>query len=188
LKDFIINGFKLLLFSSLFVYMGLVAYAGNIPFMFHNELFVRLFVITFVGYVVLGAFLIFILMRLNEIDKSELKDLMIKTKNLACLGYLVFPLALGYAFSHLISIPADFFASEFTVTEFTITKLEQRRRPLSYLSEVTVDDKSNKSKSFFLSNIKIDKLDLNRDDKITVIGRDSYFGLVIDNINGVQVN
>lgn len=172
------------MFSSLFILLGLAQYANHIPFIFQHQLLVT----TFIGYVVLGVLLIFVLKHLEEIDKSEPKDSMLKTKNIAWIGYFSLPLVLGYGLSHLTPIPADAFASEFTIKEFTVTKLHVRKRLQSSLSMVTVVDRYNNPKSFLLTNKKVNKLNLKHKDTIIVIGRSSYFGLVIDNINGVQVN
>lgn len=164
--------------------MGLVQYALRIPFIFENKLVVA----ALIGLFLSGAFLTLVFMQPGKIDKSELKNSSLRTTKLTYLISLSIPFGLGLGFASLIPISVDFLSSEVARKVFIVTNLEQGVRSQASLYDVVVIDTSNQSRSFLLSSKNIRKLNLKKNDTLKTIGRNSYFGFLIDNINGIQVN
>lgn len=152
----------------------------SIPFIYTNKNLVSLLiayvilVIWFSCHVIYGFNL-----EENSVEKMQ------KHKHYAYITFFVTPLILGWMLASLLPIGANILSSNTVVREYRFVKTESRVK--NSMSKVFATDRAKKPITFVISNYELQKLNLQEGKNFLVKGRSSYFGLVIDEMNDVEL-
>ena len=169
-----------IVFALIFLFFGGAIYSLRIPFIFYNQLYLTFII----AYSILGLFFVNSVIYENFLDRNVMGKWK-KKKWPVYLSFFLSPLFISFYITQSTSLVADLVSSHFEIREFKVVKARQMGKYARDIYELTVVDYRGDEYYFYIKPADFSNLNIPLNGSITVQGRSSMFGLVIDRINNV---
>jgi hypothetical protein len=167
-------------------YFCVLPYSISIAFIYYNP-----YLITFIAafLFVYLYFCLFLISQYKQKDKERNEfylSLTLKKVVFVMFSLLIVSLMSADTLRFLTPVISDIFASELSIHEFKLVRVEPYAKSFRQLSKLHVVDTKNNEFSFVIKNEMLEQLHLQTNQTFVARGRKCLAGFVIDNINGVD--